>query len=200
VRSRVAPTLYRAWFGAYQRRSGFEGLPGLALVSLMPRAPAELRAPGRAGALETPSVAATAALTMALDSLASKLGPDLATWRYARAHQARFRHALSALDTRARWEPPLTPEDGDNATPSVGPSRLPFSIEVVHGPAFRHVVDLSRPTVSYGVVPPWNSAAFPPRGDLDLRGPWADHGYVPLYLDPARIDEVAIDRVTLSPR
>ena len=70
----------------------------------------------------------------------------------------------------------------------------------MHGPAFRHVVDLSRPTVSYGVVPPWNSAAFPPRGDLDLRGPWADHGYVPLYLDPARIDEVAIDRVTLSPR
>jgi penicillin amidase len=199
TRSQVAPTLYRAWFGAYQRRAQLEGLPGLTLASLMSRAPETLHAPGRPGSPETPSVAACAALGMALDSLATKLGPDLATWRYGRAHQARFRHALSALDGRARWEPPLTPEDGDNASPSVGPSRLPFSIEVVHGPAFRHVVDLARPLVSYGVVPPWNSAAFPARGDLDLRRRWADHGYVPLFLDPKRIEQVAIDRVTLAP-
>ena len=200
VRSKVAPTLYRAWFGAYQRRSRLEGLPGLMLASLASRAPGSLHAPGSPGEPETPAVAACAALTMALDSLAAKLGPDLATWRYGRAHQARFRHALSAIDPRARWEPPLTPEDGDNASPCVGPSRLPFSLEVVHGPVFRHVVDLARPRVSYGVVPPWNSAAFAPRGELDLRRRWADHGYVPLYLDPARIDEVAIDRVTLAPR
>ena len=201
VRSKVAPTLYRAWFGAYQRRSQVEGLPGLALAALTSRAPGTLRAPGKAGGAETPAAAASAALEMALDTLAAKLGnPDLATWRYARAHQARFRHALAPLDGRARWEPPLTPEDGDNASPSVGPSRLPFNLEVVHGPAFRHVVDLARPRVSYGVVPPWNTAAFPPRGDLDLRRRWADHGYVPLHLDAQRIEEVAIDRVTLSPR
>jgi penicillin amidase len=199
VRSRVAPTLYRAWYGASLRRSRVEGLPGLAFAALESRAPGTLKAPGQSGRFETPSVAACAALEMALDSLSVRLGPDLTTWRYGRAHQARFRHALSALDPRARWEPPLTPEDGDNASPSVGPSRLPFSIEVVHGPAFRHVVDLARPLVSYGVVPPWNSAAFPPRGDLDLRRRWADHGYAPLYLDPKRIDEVAIDRVTLTP-
>jgi penicillin amidase len=200
VRSKVAPAIYRAWFGAFQRRSQVEGLPGLALAALTSRAPGTLHAPGAPGTPETPAVAACAALTMALDSLAAKLGPDLATWRYGRAHLARFRHALSGLDSRARWEPRLTPEDGDNASPCVGPSRLPFNLEVVHGPAFRHVVDLARPDVSYGVVPPWNSAAFPPRGDLDLRRRWADHGYVPLYLDPRRIDEVAIDRMTLSPR
>jgi penicillin amidase len=197
VRSRVAPTLYRAWYGAYLRRSQVEGLPGLALAALESRAPGTLVARGR---LETPAAAASAALEMALDSLAAKLGPDLATWRYGRAHQARFRHALAGLDSRARWEPPLTPEDGDNASPSVGPSRLPFSIEVVHGSVFRHVVDLARPDVSYGVVPPWNSAAFPPTGDLDLRRRWANHGYAPLYLDSKRIDAVAIDRVTLAPR
>jgi penicillin amidase len=196
----VAPTLYRAWFGAYQRRSRVEGLPGLALAALESRAPGSLHAPGAPGTAETPAVAARAALALALDSLAAKLGPDLGTWRYGRAHQARFRHALSAIDPRARWEPPLTPEDGDNATPSVGPSRLPFSVEVVHGPVFRHVVDLARPDVSWAVVPPWNSAAFGTRGDLDLRRRWADHGYVPLLLDPARIDVEAIDRVTLTPR
>jgi len=200
VRSRVAPTLYRAWFGAYQRRSRVEGLPGLALAALESRAPGSLHAPGAPGTPETPAVAARAALAMALDSLTAKLGPDLGTWRYGRAHQARFRHALSAIDPRARWEPPLTPEDGDNATPSVGPSRLPFSVEVTHGPVFRHVVDLARPDVSWAVVPPWNSAAFGTQGDLDLRRRWADHGYVPLLLDPARIDVEAIDRVTLTPR
>jgi penicillin amidase len=199
VRSRVAPALYRSWFGAYQRRSRLEGLPGLAYAALSSGAPGTLRAPA-SGAAETPAVAACAALEMALDSLAAKLGPDLSTWRYGRAHQARFRHALSAIDPRARWEPPLTPEDGDNATPSVGPSRLPFSIEVTHGPVFRHVVDLARPDVSYAVVPPWNSAAFPARGELDLRRRWADHGYVPLLLDPQRIEAQAIDRVTLAPR
>ena len=197
VRSRVAPALYRAWLGAYQRRSRLEGLPGLAYAALSSRAPGTLRAPG-SGAPETPAVAASAALEMALDSLAAKLGnPDLSTWRYGRVHQARFRHALSAIDPRSRWEPPLTPEDGDNATPSVGPSRLPFSIEVIHGPVFRHVVDLARPDVSYAVVPPWNSAAFPA---LDLRRRWADHAYVPLLLDPQRIEAQAIDRVTLAPR
>jgi penicillin amidase len=200
VRSRVAPTLYRAWFGAYQRRSRVEGLPGLALAALESRAPGSLHAPGAPGTPETPAVAARAALALALDSLTAKLGPDLGTWRYGRAHQARFRHALSAIDPRARWEPPLTPEDGDNATPSVGPSRLPFSIEVTHGPVFRHVVDLARPDVSWAVVPPWNSAAFGARGDLDLRRRWADHGYVPLLLDPARIEVEAIDHVTLTPR
>jgi penicillin amidase len=190
VRSKVAPTLYRAWFAAFQRRSQFEGLPGLALAALDGQAP-ELG--------ERPSAAACSALVMAIDTLAAKLGPDPAQWRYARAHQARFRHVLSVIDRRARWEPPLTPEDGDNATPSVGPSRLPWTVEVTHGPVFRHVVDLSRPLVSWTVVPPWNSAAFPGAGDRDLRAKWADHAYVPLHMDWAQIERVAMDHTTLTP-
>ena len=141
----------------------------------------------------------SAALAMALDTLAAKLGPDLSTWRYGRAHRARFRHALSALDGRARWEPPLTPEDGDNATPSVGPSRLPWSLEVTHGAGWRHVVDLARPDVSYGVVPPWNSAAFAPKGERDLRRRWADHGYVPLHMDWQKIGGEVMEILALTP-
>ena len=198
-RSKVAPTLYRAWIAALQRRSGLEGLPGLAFAALSGEAPEALAVPGSPSSRESPERAAVAALAMALDTLTARLGPELGSWRYARAHQARFRHALSGLDTRARWEPPLMPEDGDNATPSVGPSRLPWSTEVVHGPAFRHVVDLARPLVSYGVVPPWNSAAFAPTGERDLRVPWANHAYVPFHMDWARIEAVALDRVRLSP-
>ncbi len=189
-RSRVAPTLYRAWFAAFQRRSRLEGVPGLALASLTEGAP-EL--------LETPAVAACSALAMALDTLSARLGPDLSRWTYGRAHQARFRHALSGLDPRARWEPPLTPQDGDNASPSVGPSRLPWSIEVVHGSVFRHVVDLSQPRVSYAVVPPWNSSAFSASGERDQLARWANHGYVPLHMDWERIDAIAFERVRLVP-
>jgi len=198
-RSRVAATLYRAWFGAFQRRSRLDGFPGLALAALMSRAPEVLRKPGSATEYETPAEAACAALAVALDTLTAKLGPEMTTWRYARAHQARFRHPLSALDSPRRWEPPLIPEDGDNATPCVAPSRLPWTIEVNHGPAFRHVVDLARPDVSYGVVPPWNSAAFPPAGARDMRPAWADHRYVPLLLDWKRIEGVAMETLTLAP-
>jgi len=197
-RSRVAPTLYRAWFGAYQRRSGTEALPGLTLASLTGEAPEVLAGRGAENAAESTTETACAALETALDTLSAKLGPELASWTYGRAHQARFRHALSGLDSRSRWEVPLTPENGDNATPSVGASRLPWNIEVTHGPVFRHVVDLARPEVSWAVVAPWNSAAFTPTGDRDLRLRWAQHEYVPLHLDTARI-LAPLDRVTLAP-
>ncbi len=198
-RSRVAPTLYRAWFGAYMRRAKTEGFPGLTLASIMSRAPETLAHSGDKASAETPAVAAAASLAVALDTLAARLGPDLTTWRYGRAHLARFRHPLSALDGRGKWEPPLTPEDGDNASPSVGPSRLPWNLEVGHGPAYRHVVDLAQPSISFGVVPPWNSAAFSDQGDRDMRHRWADHGYVPFLLDWRRIDREALDRLTLTP-
>ena len=198
-RSKVAPTLYRAWFAVYLQRVGAAGMPGLGLASLMNRTPELLATSGPKNTSETPAVAAAAALATALDSLAVKLGPDLSTWRYGRAHLARFSHPLSALDGRNRWEPPLTPEDGDNATPSVGASRLPWSVEVTHGPVYRHVVDLAQPTLSFGIVPPWNSAAFGHDGALDHRRLWASHGYVPFWLDWRHIDALAMDRVELKP-
>src|SRR6185503_11784261 len=41
-RDRVAPTLFRAWLGALQRRSRLEGVPMLAAAALSGRAPAAL--------------------------------------------------------------------------------------------------------------------------------------------------------------
>ncbi len=197
-RDRVAPTLYRAWFAALQRRLGTEGLPGLTLAALMDRAPETLAGVPTKGEPETPAVAAAASLATALDTLAAKLGPDLATWTYGRAHRARFRHVLSSLDGRARWEQATVPMDGDNATPSVGPSRLPWSTEVAFGPVYRHVADLADSTMSWGVVPPFNSAASASHGDRDLRDRWATHGYVPFLLERARIEREAAERLVLT--
>ena len=191
-RGRVAPTIARAWWNVLLRRSRMDGLPGLALAALEGRASEALRAPGSA-ATETPAVAARAALAAALDSLAAKLGPDMSHWTWARAHQARFAHALTQLDGRGRWEPPLTPVDGDGSTPSVGGTSEPYSFEVTHGPAYRHIVDLARPDSSIGVVPPYNSAA----ASVDLRQQWANHRYVPFLLDWDRVRAHAASALTL---
>lgn len=197
-RSRVAPTIYRGWFGALVRRSRTEGLPGLTLAGLTGRAGDAFRAPG-SESHERPAEAAVAALTIALDTLTAKLGPDPAAWTWGRAHRARFEHALSDLDGRSAWEPATLAIDGDNGTPSVGASRLPWSVEVTHGPVFRHVCDLARSDLSWGVIPPWNSAAFAPGGDLDLRSRWANHAWVPLRLDWTRIRADAFDTRELVP-
>ncbi|MFN8588833.1 MAG: penicillin acylase family protein [Candidatus Eisenbacteria bacterium] len=194
-RTSVAPTINRAWWNAYLRRSGFEGLPGLALAALTGEAAGELKSPK--GAAETPEQAAAAALEMACDTLAAKLGPDVSRWTWGRAHRARFVHPLASLgkDDRARFEPPYTPEDGDGSTVSVGGTRAPWNFDVRHGPCWRHVVDLADSSTSFGVIPPFNSEA---RRDADLRGLWANHGYVRLDLDWARVRQAAVDAATLE--
>jgi penicillin amidase len=178
ARDRVAPTLYRAWYGAWIRRAGLEDVPGRGAAALDGRAPESFRDP-RSGAPEHPAVSAVAALDTALARLENLLGPDLSTWSWGRAHRARFAHSLAWA--AAGLEPPLLPMDGDNHTPSVGRSSLPWDIRVNHGPVWRHVVDLADPKHSWGIVTPGNSGVGPHA--RDLAPAWADHRYVPLDLD-----------------
>ena len=197
-RSRVAPTLWRGWYGAYLRRSGLERLPGLAWSALQGRAPEALADPA-SGRPERPAVAAVAALRLGLAGLAQLLGPDLATWRYGRAHQARFRHDL-ARDLRVpEWEPPPLPVDGDAGTPAVGGSRLPWNPWVTHAPVLRHVVDLAVAESSWVVLPPGNSGDPRSPHARDLLAPWARHGYVPLYLSWERAEAARESGLTLTP-
>src|SRR5262249_25597928 len=61
ARPQVAPTLARGWYGALQRRSHLEGLPGLTVAGLEGGAPEALEVPG--GAVpERPAEAVIAAL------------------------------------------------------------------------------------------------------------------------------------------
>ncbi len=194
-RSRVAPTLYRGWYGAFLRRSRLASYPGLAAAALDGRAPEALRAPG-SDALERPATAAVAALESALAELEKKFGPDLSSWRWARAHRARFAHRLDGMDPGLT--PPTIAVDGDNSTPCVSRSDLPWDITVSHAPVWRHLVDLAVPDSSLGVLPPGNSGRpGPHRADLLRR--WASHGYVPLYLAWDRIETVKEDESRLVP-
>ncbi|NOT34924.1 MAG: penicillin acylase family protein [Candidatus Eisenbacteria bacterium] len=194
-RDRVGPTLYRAWYGAFLRRSGFEAVPGLALAALDGRAPEALRRPGT-DSLERAAVAAVAALDTALARLTAHLGETLSTWTWERAHRARFKHELAWRDSA--FAPPSQVMDGDNSTPSVGASRLPWSTTVVHGPMWRHLVDLAVPGVSWAVLPPGNSGRGPHA--RDLLDAWSNREYIPLHLDWSRIDELKESEWRLEPR
>jgi penicillin amidase len=180
-RRQVAPTLFRAWYGAFVRREHMEGTTLLAEASLDGRAPEMLRASGRAP--ESPERAVRAALDTALTRLDQRLGRDLTTWTWARAHRARFAHALAWRDRDL--QPPTVPMDGDNVTPSVGRSRLPYDIEVTHGPVWRMLVDLADPSRAWCVLAPGNTSEGPHR--TDLVAPWVTHAYVPLDLDWTRV-------------
>ena len=198
-RDRVGPTLFRGWLGAFQHRSGLEGLQGLAAAALDGRAPEALRSghTTRGGEPERAATAAVEALRLALAELEKRLGPDRSAWRWGRAHRASFAHELAWM--KRDLEPQPVPADGDNSTPCVGRSRLPWDLTFDHGPAFRHVVDLAVPDSSLGVVPPGNSGDRSSSHARDQLDPWADHRYMPLYLSWARIESVMERDTRLEP-
>ena len=192
---RVGPTLFRAWYGALQRRSDLGGLQGLTAAALDGRAPEALAGPD--GRPERAALAAVAALDTALARLEALLGPSTSRWSWGRAHRARFKHAL-------RWpapgfDPAPVTADGDNSTPCVGRSSLPWSVEFSHGPVFRHVVDLAAPDSSLGLVVPGNSGDPASGHATDLERRWANHGYVPFLMDWSRIESVKERETTLAP-
>lgn len=185
-RESTAPTLYRAWLGAINRRSALTGLPGLLLAGLEGRADTVFRAPadGRKPAVpahERPAVAVRRALERAHAELAKRLGPDPALWTWARAHRARFSHPLAGKHRHFHPDEPAL--DGDNSSPAVAPSGLPWRTTVTAGPVFRHVVDLAVADSSWFVVPPGNRAGLATETHAsDLLGDWSHRRYRPLYL------------------
>lgn len=194
--ARVAPTLMRSWFGVLARRTRTEGQPGLLLAALEHRLPAA----ASDSLLDGVDAHAAAALATALDTLAAKLGPDLAGWTWARVNRARFRHALAGggHGEPARWEPPRIPTGGDRSSPAVSGARLPWTFDVAHGPVFRHVVDLAVPDSSSGVLAPYNSAREWKRETTEWMRRWAAHESVPFRMDSLRIEATRADVETLG--
>jgi penicillin G amidase len=178
-RGLVGPTIHRSWFAALSRRHELDGRQGLTLAALDGRAPDALGDESSADAVH-------AALDTAMVRLEGLFGPDLSTWTWERGHRARFRHTLSS-DTARAFEPDPLAADGDNGTPSVGASRLPWSTEFNHAPVVRHLVDLAVAESSFVVLPPGNSGDPTSPHARDHLQLWADHRYVPLLMDWSRI-------------
>ena len=191
-RDRVSPTIYRAWYGALQRRSRLGSLIGLTAAALDGQAPEALRdSLGHPGVRRSRRSGAAASRCARWTPGSAAIPP---AWRWGRAHRATFKHRLAWLDSSLAPAP--VPADGDNSTPCVGRSGLPWSTTFDHSAVFRHLVDLADTSASLGVVPPGNSGDLSSGHARDHLALWANHGYVPFYLDAERIerDEGARDR------
>jgi len=131
------------------------------------------------------------AFTRALDELQQLQGPDVAAWRWGRAHVARSEHRpFSRIRTLARWFELRTPVGGDTYTVNVSrvnlrpDSTTGESYLDEHGPSLRALYDLGDPAQSRFMHSSGQSGiVFSPlyRRFVDR---WRDVAYVPLWATP----------------
>ncbi len=139
-------------------------------------------------AAETCAQQNTAALTRALDELQALQGPDLAAWRWDRAHQARSEHRpFSKVKWLARWFELRAPVGGDTYTVNVSRVNLKPDSSTgelyldEHGPSLRAVYDLGDPAQSRFMHSSGQSGLplSPLYGSFVQR--WAKVEYVPVW-------------------
>jgi len=118
------------------------------------------------------------ALSAALESLTSRYGSDMATWRWSRAHRAPFRHAVfDRVPVIRDWLVFNTPTDGDNYTVNRGAWRSsqtgePFAH--IHGSGYRAIYDLADLAQSRFIIAPGQSGHPLSRHWGDLATPWSN--------------------------
>ena len=137
------------------------------------------------------------ALRLGIAELGRRLGTDRTKWQWGRAHRARMAHPLRFKDPAL--EPDPVGADGDNSSPCVGPANLPWSTTFAHAPVFRHVVDLAVTDSSFGVIPPGDSGDPTSPHARDHIARWAEHKYVPFYLNWERVVQAQETEIRLLP-
>lgn len=139
-------------------------------------------------AAETCAQQNAAALTRALTELQTAQGPELAIWRWDRAHQARSEHRpFSKVKLLARWFELRAPVGGDTYTVNV--SRVNLKPDATtgelyldeHGPSLRAIYDLGDPAQSRFMHSTGQSGLplSPLYGSFVER--WAKVQYVPVW-------------------
>ena len=131
------------------------------------------------------------ALGTALAGLRQKYGPEMADWRWGRAHIAHFPHRIfERIPLLRDWFKVAIPSSGGNDTVNVGPISVrdddtPY--EQRHGAGLRIITDLAAPAESRMITVPGQSGnPFSPHFS-DLLTRWRDFG----WLIPARAPPVA---------
>jgi penicillin amidase len=174
----VAPLLFTAWVRALQRAFFAEALGPLFddYFDFRPLVVRQLILRDR------PQDKIAAALEAALDDLERRYGSDMEAWRWGRAHQARFPHALfSRLPVLGEWLALAVPMDGGYDTVNRGHMALrneadPFAS--VHGSVLRFVIDMASPEAARFMVVPGQSGNPLSRHWSDLLRPWRDFAWI----------------------
>jgi penicillin G amidase len=138
-----------------------------------------------------------ATLDQALDQLTTRLGPDMAAWRWGSLHQVRFAHPVFTYSPILRRIFDRTlPVDGDFYTlnRAAPRSRGPDLFEAFHGAGLRAVFDLADLDRSHFIIATGQSGhILSPHYD-DLLSEWRDGGFVTI------VGDEGAQRLVLTPR
>ncbi len=147
----------------------------------------------RTTAVETCAQINDQALARALDELQAAQGPDVAAWRWERAHQARSEHRpFSKVKALARWFELRAPVGGDTYTVNV--SRVNLKPDATsgelyldeHGPSLRAIYDLGDLANSRVMHSTGQSGIALSPHYRSFVGRWARVDYTPLWSAPAQ--------------
>jgi len=127
----------------------------------------------------------------------TKLGRDVAKWRWGSLHSAPFKHALSTDGARRGvFDLPSAERGGDaNTVFATGGANF----KQTSGASFREILDLADWDRSVATNVPGQSGQPQSPHYGDLLPLWAEGRYFPLLFTKARVEEAAKERLVLEP-
>jgi penicillin G amidase len=208
------PLIYAAWMAALQDRLIRDELGPLAddITDLKPGfIDAVFRNRGGAArwcdiiqsaAVEDCTTIARQALDRAILDLSARFGPDVASWRWGDAHQARHLHPGLGRLPALGWIMNITQSvSGGDFTIArsglFGQGEQPFA--AVNGAGFRGVFDLADPDSSVFIISTGQSGHPLSRHYDDLAGLWRRGEYARMSLDPELARAASVGTTRLIP-
>ena len=142
-------------------------------------------------------------LEAALADLRARYGPDMAAWRWGRAHAARHRHRPFGRESfLGRFFEFSVPTPGDTYSVNVGRYDLfddeePFANR--HAASLRAIVDLADPERSLYIHSGGQSGHLLSAHYRSFAEAWARGEYIPMTTGRARLEAAGVQRLVLAP-
>ncbi len=129
----------------------------------------------------------------------TRLGKNASKWRWDRLHTVTFHHPLETLGVEYKKAFSLGPHGrpGDALTPHN--TRHNENFEQLHGPTYRHVLDLSDWDKGMATSAPGQSGQLGSLYYDDLLPLWLEGKYFPLAFTRKKVEEVTRHRLRLVP-
>jgi penicillin amidase len=150
---------------------------------------------------ETCDQAVTQALVDGLNDLQTRMGSDVARWRWDTIHRAVFPH--QGLDSVGFLRPLLSrsvPNGGDWSTVNVGPVATATPYDQVSVPGYRQIVDLSPANDSRFLDAVGEAGHFLSPHYDDFLADWSAVRHKKMRMTRADVDSGAIGTLRLTPR
>lgn len=141
-----------------------------------------------------------ATFARAVKRVEAQLGNDPSKWRWDRLHTVTFHHPLETRGPEYRKAFSLGPHGrpGDALTPNN--TRHNEKFEQLHGPTYRHVLDLSDWDKGMATSSPGQSGQLGSPHYDDLLPLWLTGKYFPLAFSRKKVEEVTKHRLRLMPK